>query len=104
MFLPKWLLMQNVSVTVSNTGSKTWVVGSEQLVFIDAKKTPVTINMWNVGYIQLPKNVAPGELVTFDFEVKPTETGWQYFQCSMMTGNGELFGTPSQSVEVIISD
>lgn len=96
--------MQNVSVTVSNTGSKTWVVGSEQLVFIDAKKTPVTINMWNVGYIQLPKNVAPGELVTFDFEVKPTETGWQYFQCSMMTGNGELFGTPSQSVEVIISD
>ena len=94
---------QDISITISNTGSKTWIKGSEQLVFIDAKKTVVSINLWNVGYIQLPENVAPGNLVTFNFKVKPTETGWQYFQCSMMSEGGTLFGNPSKSVEVIVS-
>lgn len=94
---------QDISVTMANTGSKTWFKGSEQLVITDAKNSVVTINLWNVGYIQLPDNVAPGNLVTFNFKVKPTETGWQYFQCSMMTEGGKLFGSPSKSVEVIIS-
>jgi hypothetical protein len=95
--------LQDVSVTMSNTGSKTWIKGREQLVMIDAKKSLVTINLWNVGYVQLPENVEPGSLVTFNFKVKPTESGWQYFQCSMMTEGGTLFGSPSQSVEVIVS-
>lgn len=67
------------------------------------KKNIVTINLWNIGYIQLPENVEPGNLVTFNFKVKPTESGWQYFQCSMMTENGTLFGSPSPSVEVIVT-
>ncbi|MBK8553611.1 MAG: hypothetical protein IPL53_22165 [Ignavibacteria bacterium] len=95
--------MQDISVTVSNTGNKTWIKGNEQLVMIDPKMAAVTINLWNVGYVQLPENVEPGGLVTFKFKVKPTETGWQYFQCSMMKADGTLFGAPSQSVEVIVS-
>ncbi|HMS32824.1 MAG TPA: NBR1-Ig-like domain-containing protein [Ignavibacteria bacterium] len=93
----------DISITMSNTGSKTWIKGREQLVTIDAKKSVVSINLWNVGYIQLPENVEPGSSVTFNFKVKPTESGWQYFQCSMMTEDGNLFGSPSPSVEVIVS-
>lgn len=94
---------RDISITMSNTGSKTWIKGREQLVTIDAKKSVVSINLWNIGYIQLPENVEPGNLVTFNFKVKPTESGWQYFQCSMMTENGTLFGSPSPSVEVIVT-
>lgn len=95
--------LREVSVTMSNTGSREWIIGKEQLVMIDAKKSPVTINVWNVGYAQLPENVKPGGLVTIILKVKPTEPGWQYFQCSMMKEDGTLFGNPSQSVEVIVS-
>lgn len=95
--------LKEVSVTMSNTGSREWIIGKEQLVMIDAKKSPVTINVWNVGYAQLPENVKPGGLVTIILKVKPTEPGWQYFQCSMMKEDGTLFGNPSQSVEVIVS-
>ncbi|MBK7158994.1 MAG: hypothetical protein IPH77_10660 [Ignavibacteria bacterium] len=70
---------------------------------IDAKKSISSLNMWNVGYIQLPNDVEPGSLVTFNFKVKPNETGWQYFQCRMMKDDGTLFGIPSKSVEVIVS-
>ncbi|MEZ4690104.1 MAG: NBR1-Ig-like domain-containing protein [Ignavibacteria bacterium] len=100
----KFNQIQDISITVSNTGSKTFMVDREQLVLVDANLNPVSINVWNVGYIQLPNDVAPGELVTFKFQIKPTESGWQYFQCNMMTEDGKLFGTPSQSVEVLVSD
>ncbi len=94
---------QYVSLTVSNTGNKTWIKDNEQLVMIDPKKSVSSLNLWNIGYKQLPHDVAPGGLVTFNFKVKPTEEGWQYFQCSMMTQDGTLFGSPSQSVEVLVS-
>ena len=94
---------QDISITVSNTGTNTWIKDHEKLVMIDAKKSISSLNMWNVGYIQLPKDVEPGSLVTFNFKVKPKEKGWQYFQCSMMKDDGTLFGIPSKAVEVIIS-
>ncbi|MBK7447789.1 MAG: hypothetical protein IPJ45_17550 [Ignavibacteria bacterium] len=94
---------QDISVTVSNTGTNTWKRDREQLVMIDAKKSISSLNMWNVCYIQLPNDVEPGSLVTFNFKVKPNETGWQYFQCRMMKDDGTLFGIPSKSVEVIVS-
>ncbi len=95
---------QDIYITLRNTGSKTWIRGNEQLVMIDAKKDLVTLNSWNVGYIQLLENVEPGGVVTFNFQVKPSETGWNYFQCSMMKSDGTLFGNPSQSVEVSVAN
>lgn len=95
--------LSEVSITMSNTGNKTWIQGNEHLVFVDTKMTLITINLWNAGYIQLPNNVDPGGTVTFKFKVKPDETGWQYFQCCMMKDDGKLFGSPTKSVEVIVS-
>lgn len=92
-----------IAITMINTGSKTWVTGKEKMVMIDSKLTQATINQWNVGYLPLPQNVDPGSSVTFKFTVKPIETGWQYFQCSMMNEDGKLFGSPTQSVEVIVT-
>lgn len=94
---------QDVSVTVSNTGTNTWIKDREQLVMIDTKKSVSSMNVWNIGYVQLSKNVEPGGLFTFNLKVKPNEKGWQHFQCSMMKDDGTLFGMPSQSVEVIVS-
>ena len=94
---------QDINITFSNTGDNTWTKGSEQLVMIDSKRNLVTLNSWNVGYIQLPESVEPGGLVTINFKVKPSETGWNYFQCSMMKSDGTLFGSPSQSVEIIVT-
>ena len=95
--------LYEISITMSNTGSKTWIQGNEHLVFVDTKMSLITINLWNAGYIQLPNNVDPGGTVTFKFKVKPDETGWQYFQCCMMKEDGILFGSPSKSVEIIVS-
>lgn len=95
--------LSEVSITMRNTGSKTWIQGNEHLVFVDTKMSLITINLWNAGYIQLPNNVDPGGTVTFKFKVKPDETGWQYFQCSMMKEDGTLFGSPTKSVEVIVT-
>ena len=95
--------IQEITVTMNNTGSKTWVKGKEKMVMIDSKLTTATINQWNVGYLPLPQNVDPGNSVTFKFTVKPIETGWQYFQCSLMNEDGKLFGSPTQSVEVIVT-
>ncbi|MEO8664285.1 MAG: NBR1-Ig-like domain-containing protein [Ignavibacteria bacterium] len=94
---------QKISITMTNTGTQTWIKGSEQLVLIDARMSPMSLNSWNVGYVQLDKDVPPGTLVTFEFDVKPTETGWQHFQWIMMNGNGKTFGVPTQSVQVIVS-
>ncbi|MBK7160262.1 MAG: hypothetical protein IPH77_17445 [Ignavibacteria bacterium] len=52
--------------------------------------------MWNVGYIQLPDDVEPGSLVTFNFKLSQMKKGWQYFQCGMMKDDGTLFGIPSK--------
>ena len=70
---------------------------------IDHNMTLITLNAWGVGYIQLPENVAPGRQVTFKFKIRPRETGWQYFQMIMMDENGTIFGSPTESVEIIVS-
>jgi hypothetical protein len=93
----------NVSVTMRNTGNKTWIKGNEQLVMIDHNLTLITLNAWGVGYIQLPDNVDPGKTVTFKFKVRPRETGWQYFQMIMMNKDGTNFGAPTEPVEIIVS-
>ncbi len=93
----------DVSITMKNTGNKTWIKGNDQLVMVDTDKNLTTLNSWGVGYIQLPVNVSPGEEVTFKFKVRPRDTGWQYFQMKMMSEDGKLFGAATQSVEIIVS-
>lgn len=93
---------QDVYVTMANTGNTPWLMGNEQLVIVDTKLQIQTVNPWGIGYIQLPENVLAGEVVTFNFKVKPTEIGSQHFQMMMMDKNGNLFGGPSESVQVIV--
>ncbi|MBS1517945.1 MAG: hypothetical protein JSS91_07645 [Bacteroidetes bacterium] len=93
---------EDVSVTIANTGNKAWIKGNEALVMVDGKLNQVTMNSFGIGYIQLPENVQPGEVVTFNFKVKPTETGWQHFQMMMMNKDGSLFGASTEAVEIIV--
>jgi hypothetical protein len=93
----------SVSITMTNTGNRTWIKGVEQLVMVDTDLTLQTLNSMNVGYIQLPHNVDPGTTVTFKFKVRPRETGWKYFRMMMMKEDGSLFGEPTQSVEIIVA-
>lgn len=90
------------SVTMVNTGSTTWTRDKYKLVFVDPKINPSTINSFNVGYIELPKSVTPGETVTITFNVKsPNEPGAFPFQMSMMEGN-DVFGEPTTAVKVFV--
>lgn len=93
----------DIAVTMTNTGKKTWVVGDDKLVLVDARSIPMSLNSWNAGYVQLPENVQPGSMVTIRFKVKPEETGWQHFQTMMMNSQGTVFGTPSKSIEVLVN-
>lgn len=93
----------NISITMINTGTKTWKRDYEKLVLTDARMSPLSLNSWNVGYVPVPEDVSPGELVTFNFNVKPEETGWQHFQFMMMNGEGKMFGMPSKSIEILVS-
>lgn len=93
-----------ISVTMSNTGKQTWIKGREQLVLIDARMSPMSLNSWNVGYVQLTQDVPPGTLVTFEFDVKPMEKGWQHLQWIMMNGEGTTFGSPTQAIQVIVAN
>ncbi|MEO8447093.1 MAG: NBR1-Ig-like domain-containing protein [bacterium] len=90
------------SVTMVNTGSTTWTRDKFKLVFVDPKINASTINSFNVGYIELPKSVPPGETVTITFNVKsPNEPGAFPFQMSMMEGN-DVFGEPTTATKVFV--
>ncbi|MBK8983327.1 MAG: hypothetical protein IPM38_13640 [Ignavibacteria bacterium] len=94
----------DVFVTMANTGNTAWIKGNEQLVVVDKDLKIQSINPWGIGYIQLPENIPPGKLVTFNFKVKPNEIGLQHFQMMMMDKDGNLFGGPSKSVQVIVKN
>lgn len=94
----------SVSVTYKNTGSRTWIKGYDQLVFIDSNKNLETLNNWYIGYIQLPENIEPGNSVTFNFKIKPGEIGWHDFRMIMSTKDGGIFGEPTKSTEIIVSE
>lgn len=85
-----------VSVTMRNTGTTTWTAGRYFLAAGSA--------YWGVQQVPVPRDVAPGEVVTFNFQIKapdacPTSG---IFQWRMLESGVEWFGqsSPQTSIQI----
>ncbi len=86
-------------VTMANTGSETWTASDYSLGF-DAPRDSMT---WGTNRFPLPRDVAPGDTVTFDLShVAPAAPGSATLAWRLVRGRSRWFGegTPKQTVQV----
>jgi|GEM_PF-1396030 len=94
----------NVSVTMMNSGKTVWTQDKYHLIIVDNKMNPLSLNSWELGYIALPENVAPGTAVKINFKVKaPAETGVYQMQLRM-TGDNSTFGDSSPMMNIVVNN
>jgi hypothetical protein len=87
-----------VSVTMRNDGSETWTDGA---LYRLGSQNPQDNYTWEVNRVALPRPVAPGEEVTFNFTVTaPSTNGTYNFQWRMVQDGVEWFGDASPNVLV----
>jgi hypothetical protein len=89
----------NVSVTMRNSGTSTWVPGTYFL----GSQNPQDNNTWGLNRTSLTTSVAPGSNATFNFNITaPAAAGTYNFQWGMLQ-NTSFFGSFSQNVAVTIT-
>jgi uncharacterized repeat protein (TIGR01451 family) len=82
-----------VTVTAKNTGTTTW---ASQKGYYLGSQNPQDNLTWGTSRVALPKPVAPGEQVTFSFQVRaPQKTGTYPFHWRMVQDGKEWFGNPT---------
>src|SRR5947207_10662850 len=89
-----------VSVTVRNDGSETW---TDAGLYRLGSQNPQDNGTWGTGRGALPGPVAPGDQVTFNFNVTAPSTPGSYnFPWRMVQDGVEWFGdyTPNGVVDV----
>ena len=88
-----------VSVTLQNTGTTTWSSGA---LYKLGTQNPMDNTLWTGSTrVALPSNVAPGQNVTFNFNVTaPSTPGTYNFQWKMVQEFVEWFGAQSVNVAV----
>lgn len=86
----------SVSVSFLNCSGARWRPGEYELV-----PRPGSDVVWGVAHVELPREVADGELVTIPFEVQaPSEAGSYEFSWALSRGSAELLQEPSPAVTV----
>ena len=89
-----------VHVTMANTGSETWSTSDRYaLGFVAAGDTTT----WGTDRIAVPREVSPGDTVSFDLPlVAPATPGSSSLVWRMVRGNRDWFGetTPKQTLQV----
>ncbi|MDZ4326378.1 MAG: Ig-like domain-containing protein, partial [Pseudomonas sp.] len=90
-----------VSVTLRNSGSKTWTVaGSFRL----GSQNPVDNTAWGLGRVNVPASIAGGKSATFSFNVvAPQSAGNHNFQWRMVQDGVAWFGATSTNIAVAVS-
>jgi alkylated DNA repair dioxygenase AlkB len=87
-----------VSVTMQNTGNTTWTQGA---LYRLGAQDPQDNTTWGTNRVELPNAVAPGQSVTFNFNVTaPTTVGTYHFQWRMVQDTVAWFGDYSADVAV----
>ena len=92
-----------VSVTMQNTGTTTWSSSTHHRL---GTQNPQDNTIWTgLTRVALPHNVAPGQNVTFSFNVTaPSTPGMYNFQWKMVQDLVEWFGAQSTNVAVAVGD
>jgi RHS repeat-associated protein len=90
----------SVSVTLRNTGTTTWAPGSYFL----GSENPEANTTWGTNRAELASPVAPGAIVTVEFNItSPAAVGAYNFQWRMVQ-NSARFGAFTQNASVTVSD
>jgi hypothetical protein len=90
----------NVSVTMQNTGTTTWIAGTYKL----GSQNPADNTTWGLNRVNLASNVAPGGQATFTFVVAaPATAGTYNFQWRMLQDGVGYFGAASTNVAVNVT-
>ena len=89
-----------VSVTMRNNGTNTWTADARYKL---GAQNPTDSTIWNINRVLVPHAVAPGESVTFNFNIKAPAVARNYnFQWQMLQEGVGWFGelTPNRIVTV----
>ncbi len=91
-----------VTVTAKNTGTTTW---ASQKGYYLGSQNPQDNLTWGTSRVALPKPVAPGEQVTFSFQVRaPQKTGTYPFHWRMVQDGKEWFGNAVSTLPVVVAN
>jgi RHS repeat-associated protein len=90
-----------VSVTMRNTGTKTWTAADQHRL---GSQNPQDNGTWGIARVGVPATVAPGSDATFTFNVTaPASPGTYYFQWRMLQEGVEWFGDYTANVAVTVT-
>jgi len=88
-----------ISITVKNTGTKTWDPASYRLGSANARDNLT----WGLNRVFLTSSVAPGAQVTFQFTVRAPKTAGTYnFQWQMVEEHVMWFGPLTPNMKVVV--
>lgn len=88
-----------VIVSMQNTGTTTWRAGSIKL----GSSNPQDNMTWGVGRVVVLRNMAPGTIYGFGFQVTaPSTPGTYNFQWRMLEEGVQWFGSPSQNLVITV--
>jgi RHS repeat-associated protein len=84
----------NVTVTMRNTGTATWITTQSDYPYLLGSKNPENNSMWGLNRVALARSVAPGGQGAFSFSIKaPTTPGTYNFSWEMVRENLHWFGS-----------
>ncbi len=87
-------LPSQVTVTMTNTGTRPWRSGSYTLNSLAGAS-------WGITRVSWPQDIQPGHDVSFQFGIRaPSTEGFYNFQWQMQNDVGQWFGSPSVNVAV----
>lgn len=88
-----------VSITLRNTGDTTWTAAGAYRL---GTQNPSDNAAWGMHRVSLPSPIAPGQEVTFTFNVTAPAAGAYHFQWRMVQEGVQWFGdlTPDFTVQV----
>ncbi|MCV9385267.1 NBR1-Ig-like domain-containing protein [Reichenbachiella ulvae] len=88
-----------VTVTMNNSGTKTWIAGSHFL----GSQSPQDNVIWGTSRSVLTQNVAPGVDYTFSINITaPTTVGTYDFQWKMLEDMVEWFDAASPKLDIMV--
>ncbi|HJQ31665.1 MAG TPA: PKD domain-containing protein, partial [Pyrinomonadaceae bacterium] len=91
----------SVSVTMYNSGTKTWTAAE---LYRLGSQNPQDNVTWGGSRINLPASVAPGQSVTFNFNVTaPSTPGTYNLQARMVQDGVQWFGATTPNVAVTVT-
>jgi len=91
-------MTQTVTIQFKNSGTLSWTSANNYKL---GSQNPGDNIVWSMRRVELPKTVAPGETVTFNFKIKaPLVAGTYNFQWRMVMEGVAWFGTLSTNVAI----